>query len=109
MEPQFVLHGAATLSSARLPLVAALHKVSFPTSSPDAENLIYLQGWHSQQHIPAQRVKDMDCAFLSAGHKRLDQEFYLALPPKTKGLEPLIEQDKEIYLLEIKEMCCSPR
>lgn len=38
----------------------------------------------------------MDWAFLSAGQKRLDQEFYLAVPPKTKGLEPLIEQDKSI-------------
>lgn len=51
----------------------------------------------------------MDWAFLSAGQKRLDQEFYLAVPLKTKGLEPLTEQDKEIYLLETKEMCYSPK
>lgn len=40
VKPLFVLHGVVTLSLVRLPLVVALHKVSFPTSSPDAENLI---------------------------------------------------------------------
>lgn len=33
MEPLFVLHGAATLSLVRLPLVGALHKVSFPPAA----------------------------------------------------------------------------